>query len=138
MDYIVSFILTLTVFWFIIRLSSKQYGKNVNNIVYSQSVIHNIIKDFLPLNAVKKTSITQLDKHISKNMTKIIVVEGGAYWIAENQFYVADMQNGQIVSETARIVDTYDMSKKDVDKMLFILDTLRGEGNNDNRNSRDS
>jgi hypothetical protein len=58
-------------------------------------------------------------------MIKIIVIENKAYWVKDNIFYFADTNNGDIVDVTAKPVDISSMSKKDMDKMLFILDNLR-------------
>ena len=66
-------------------------------------------------------------KHVEEHMVKIIVIDNKAYWVKENIFYTAETENGNIIPETARPVDTADMSKKDIDKMLFILDNL-GKG----------
>jgi hypothetical protein len=63
-------------------------------------------------------------------MVKIIVIDGKAYWVSDNIFYTAQTENGQIVHETAEPVDINNMPKKELDKMLFILDNL-GRGDND-------
>jgi hypothetical protein len=57
-------------------------------------------------------------------MIKIIVIDKKAYWVKDNVFYSADADSGDIVSPTAEPVDISAMSKKDIDKMLFILDNL--------------
>jgi hypothetical protein len=49
-------------------------------------------------------------------------------------FYVADTFDGAVDSETVRPVDTNNMSKRDIDKMLFILDSLKN-GNSDDSSS---
>jgi hypothetical protein len=49
-------------------------------------------------------------------------------------FYVADTVDGAVDSETVRPVDTNNMSKRDIDKMLFILDSLKN-GNSDDSSS---
>ena len=58
-------------------------------------------------------------------MIKIIVIEDKAYWVKDNVFYFAETNGGDIVDVTAKPVEISEMSKQDIDKMLFILDNLR-------------
>ena len=62
------------------------------------------------------------------------MIEGQAYWVHDNMFYVADTANGLVDPETVRPIDTNNMSNRDIDKMLFILDSLRN-GNSDDSSS---
>jgi hypothetical protein len=78
---------------------------------------------------------SQSKNHVSKYMVKIIVIEQKAYWVKDNIFYTAETNDGQIVHETAKPVDIGNMPKKELDKMLFILDNL-GRGNDDSSGSR--
>lgn len=133
MEYLAAFGLTLLLFWFIIVINNKQYKKQFDKIKYRQSDIHNNTRFLIPKNNKKKLS--QLDKHMSDNVIKIIVVDNKAYWVVDNMFYTADINNGEVVSETTKQVNTLEMSKDDIDKMLFILDNL-GRGNDDNSSSR--
>jgi hypothetical protein len=48
----------------------------------------------------------------------VLVVEDQAYWVASNIFYVANVEDGAPVPESAKPVDTTNMSKKDVEKMV--------------------
>ena len=58
------------------------------------------------------------------------MLEDHAYWVHNNMFYVADIADGLVNPETVRPVDTNNMSNRDIDKMLFILDSLKN-GNSD-------
>ena len=77
----------------------------------------------------KPEIISQAMKHVEKHMIKIIIIDSKAYWVKDNIFYTAETENGNIIGETAKPVNTEEMSKKDIDKMLFILDNL-GKGKN--------
>ena len=82
----------------------------------------------MPKNLYKKPEVvSQSRKHVEQHMVKIIVIENKAYWVKDNIFYVAETDHGNIVPESVKPVDTANMSKKDIDKMLFILDNL-GKG----------
>ena len=105
--------------------------------VYSQSSIHNIVKDFIPKKLFNKPAIvSQSRKHTEKNMVRIIVLDNNAYWVKDNIFYTAKTKNGNIIDETVKPVDIENMPKKELDKMLFILDNLGRGKNNDSGSSR--
>ena len=114
----------------IIRVVQKR-RKYFAKIVYTQSSIHQIVKNLLPkdLFEVPKT-LSQSRKHVRNNTVKVLIIEDNAYWVHNNMFYVADTFEGLVNPETVRPVDTNNMSKRDIDKMLFILDSLRN-GNSD-------
>ena len=48
-----------------------------------------------------------------------------AYWVKDNVFYTADMDEGDVNKNTTREVDTMTMNKVQLDKMMFIMDRLR-------------
>jgi len=131
--------LTLFIGWFILNRVRKS-KRSLDKIVYRQSHIHEIIRNIVPKNSINKTQhpSSQSKKHIEKNMIRVIMVEGKAYWVANSVFYVSETVNGDPDLETARPIDTNSMSKDEIDKMLFILDSLRsgvsdegsGTGNN--------
>jgi hypothetical protein len=124
--------LTLGVSCSIIELTRNKVLKNLKNIKYSQSDVHQVIRLLVPKKTNSKKFIeSQSAKHAANTMIKIIVIEDKAYWVKDNVFYFADTENGDIVGPTAEPVDITTMSKKDIDKMLFILDNLRKGNNND-------
>ena len=132
MSYFVQIGLTLVGIWFIIKRVNRK-KKTINKLVYSQSGIHELIKDLIPKNLPNKTKtkVSQSRKHIEKNMLRVIMVEGKAYWVMDNVFYVSDTMDGDPDTETAQPVDTSNMSKQEVEKMLFILDSLKRGKNHD-------
>jgi len=68
---------------------------------------------------------SQLTKRRERDMIKVIVIGNLAYWVSDNIFYVADAIDGEVIPQTAKPVDTNSMSRRDLDKMLFILDSLK-------------
>lgn len=135
MDNVLAAVLTLIFVLGIIKFNKRQRQKSLNKILYSQSYIHNLVKDNVPKQINKKPKlISQSTIHTEKHMVKIIVIDGMAYWVSNNIFYTAETSDGQIVHETAKPVDIGNMPKKELDKMLFILDNL-GRGNNDDSSS---
>ena len=136
MEYILIVGLTLLLSWSIIKISNKKGIKDLKKIVYSQSTMHELIKNFIPKEMFDKPNVmTQSKKHNQKNMLKVIILENKAYWVLENVFYVANTINGRIDSDTVQPLDIENMSKKDLEKMLDILDSLRNGGGPDDSSS---
>jgi hypothetical protein len=136
MEYFLAIGLTLLSAWSIIRLSGYKVSKTLTNIKYSQSDIHESIRKFVPKKLNNKEKIeSQSAKHAANTMIKIIVIDNKAYWVKDNIFYFSDTSNGDVVGSTAEPVDISTMSKKDINKMLFILDNLRKGIQNDSGSS---
>lgn len=131
MIYILAIGLTLALICPIIIIAGKRGKKYFAEIVYHQSDIHQIVKNFIPKDLFEMPKpLSQARKHLRSNTVKVLIIEDQAYWVHDNMFYVADTVNGLVNPETVRPVDTNNMSKRDIDKMLFILDSLRN-GNSD-------
>jgi hypothetical protein len=74
---------------------------------------------------------SQLTKRKEKDRIKVIVIDEKAYWVSDNVFYVADAIEGDPIPETAIPLDTKQMSNKEINKMLFILDNLKNGKSDD-------
>ena len=136
MQYFLAFGLTLCLTTYIIYRGRKV--KTLPGIVYSQSGIHMMIKDFLPKTLYEKPQLkSQLSNYVEKNTVKVIFIEDKAYWVSNNIFYSAEAVGGNVDIDTTEPVDTTNMSKKDIDKMLFILDNLKNGSNDDSSSARD-
>lgn len=136
MEYIIAIGLTFVLSLAIIKLSTKKSMEGLHKIKYSQSTIHETNRHFMPQNLKEKPEIiSQSMNHVEKHMIKVIVIDNMAYWVKDNIFYTAETNNGSIVHETAQPIDTSNMSKQDVDKMLIILDNLGKRNNRDDSSS---
>jgi hypothetical protein len=133
MEYLLIVGLTFIVSWSIIKISNKKRGRFLSKIRYRQSNIYEMVKDVIPKEMFEKPKvITQSQKHVQKNMLKVVITEGMAYWILDNVFYTANAINGRVDESTVRPLNIEGLSKKDLSKMLLILDDLRkGMGSND-------
>lgn len=134
MEYFIGSFTTMLLLYFVGRVrSSIETKSELFNVHFSQSNMHEIVKPLLPPALFeKKKPETQSLKHERKTNVKVIIVEGHAYWVKDNIFYMADMDQDLIDRETTRVVDTMGMNKVELDKMLFIMDRLM-EGEGDDR-----
>ena len=137
MEYLLIVGLTFIVSWSIIKISNKKRGRFLSKIRYRQSNIYEMVKDVIPKEMFEKPKvITQSQKHVQKNMLKVVITEGKAYWILDNVFYIANAINGRVDESTVEPLDIESLSKKDLSKMLLILDDLRkGIESNDSGSS---
>jgi hypothetical protein len=136
-QYLIVMGLTLLVSWAILIIIKKRNNKKYSSLSYRQSDMHEILKYFFSLNVKKKEKpLSQFKKRAEEGMLKVIVVDNKAYWVLDNVFYVADAFENQVQPETAKPVNVENMSKLDMEKMLFILDSLNdGEVKNDSSSS---
>ena len=132
MDIFIISVLTLFLFWAILIVIKKKTKKSFNKTVYRQSDMHNILKDFFFKDIDNDKVITSQSKiWKDKQSTKVVILDQKAYWISNNIFYVGEAVNGKIKPETGEPLDTSNMSKREIDKMLFILDNLKNGKIND-------
>jgi hypothetical protein len=127
--------LTLALAWFILRVGKRNKEKPFSRTLHKQSDTHRLMKLFfsMPISN-NQQNLSQLTKHKEKGMIKVIVLGNEAYWISNHIFYVAEAVDGEVQRHTAKPIDTSALSKGDLDKMLFILDSLR-DGKRDDRGS---
>lgn len=134
MSYIYPILLTIPCIWFTIVIVEKIKKKFLVVNKYRQSDIHKALKPFYFTKEENINKQTQINKMLEKNSINVIIVDNKAYWVFKNAFYTADFINGDVDTETTKIIDTSEMSKQDMEKMFFILDSLGG----DNKNERGS
>jgi len=126
MKYLLIIGLTLLASWSIIKISNKRNMIFLKKHKYTQSSIYEMIKNIVPKQRFDKPKvITQSEKHIQKNMLKVVIADGSAYWILNNVFYTADAINGRVDEETIKPIDIENMPAKELNKMLSILDDLK-------------
>ena len=133
MEYLLVIGLTLLSYWSIIKISNKKRMIFLSKNKYRQSSIYEMVKDVIPKQRFDRPKvITQSQKHIQKNMLRVVIADGSAYWILNNVFYTANAINGRVDEETIKPLDIENMPTKELDKMLSILDDLKqGVGPND-------
>lgn len=135
MQELIAVFLTLSVFWFIINRTKKSEKEKTLTTLSRQSDMHKLLKYFFSISLANNDNSTQLTKHRQKGMIRVIVLGNQAYWVSNNKFYVAEAINGEVQKSTTKPVDIDSLSKVDLDKMLFILDSLKDGKRNDRGSS---
>lgn len=139
MEYFLGSVISLMLM-LAIQVFYKKYNKTVSSfrVVQSQSILFEMIKPVyltlmsnMPVNYNRPN--TQSYKHYSQSHFKVMFIEDKAYWIKDNAFYVANVVDGFIDPESTETVDIMGMDKVQLDKMMFIVETLT-EGTNANDN----
>lgn len=131
MEYALAGVLALAFSFITIKFIDSKRKINRKKVVRRQSDTHNFLKEFFSRNTSNQIKESQSKKLQSKNTTKVIVTEDDkAYWVVNNMFFVCDVVDGRPDFDNGRPIDTSNMSKNELDKMLFILDNLsRGDKN---------
>lgn len=111
----------------------------IKKYVYRQSTMHQLAKMVLPSNAeIKLSKASQFNKYLKNKTIRIITApDGKAYWVKNNKFYMSDMNDGEFDPSQGKEIDTSTMTKKEIDKLLLILDNLNGGISNDRGSSGD-
>lgn len=69
---------------------------------------------------------------------RFLTMEGKAYWIQDSKVYVSELIDGDLSSineSSTKVVDMMALDKVELDKMVFIVETLTEGLANDSRNS---
>jgi hypothetical protein len=132
MEFLIGAIATILAFLAIRATAVYDLSKNSKiSIRYSQSHVHDLTKEFIPDQLfLKKQRDTQATGHEKSMYTRVVFVDNEAYWIKNNALFVADMEEGMVAEDSARVVDTMGMDKVQLDKVIHIVEALT-EGRND-------
>ena len=126
MEYLLVIGLTLLLSWSIINISNSKKMTFFKKNKQRQSDVYEMIKNVIPKQKFNKPRvIKQSQKHIQKNMLRVIITGGKAYWILDNVFYSSNAINGRVDENTVEALNFENMPNKELDKMLSILDDLK-------------
>lgn len=117
----------LTVIALIVIINRRGRKLRLKKISFSQSVLHSVLKDSLPTNnELMKDRPTQGRNRRQENTMKVVTTtDNKAYWVSNNVFYCVDVIDGYVDPSQAKPIDTDNLTKSDIEKLLFILDQLK-------------
>jgi len=121
---------------FSIIVSMKKSKEKMQYSISKQSDMHIILKNFFSREIANNEKSSQILQRKNDRSVKVVIIEDQAYWVENSIFYTSGLIDGRPNVSEALPVDIYNMPKKDLDKMLFILDNLGGSNNNERGSSR--
>jgi hypothetical protein len=69
---------------------------------------------------------SQMNKLLGKNSISVAIVNKNAYWVHNNTFYVAKVDEfGEIDTDNAKEIDVFSLSNRETKNLLKILDSLK-------------
>jgi hypothetical protein len=139
MEYFLGSLITLIAIFFTKEYLTKTISTKIKPIRFSQTRALELSIDIIQT-AIQPKEIpnSQSIVHYNKSTLKILILEKLAYWIKDNGLYVADIVDGDIDHDSTREVDTMDMDKVQLEKMIYIVEQLREGMPNDSWDSGQS
>ncbi len=69
---------------------------------------------------------SQMYKLLNKNSINVAIVNKNAYWVHNNTFYVAKVDEfGEVDTDNAKQIDVFSLSNRETKNLLKILDSLK-------------
>lgn len=141
MEYLIGSLLTIAIIFFTRRyLEPHQDIKSeFIKIKYSQSYIHDMVAPFQNIVFLDRyPQHTQSSKHLEASQLRIIMTGKNAYWIKDSKVYRADLLEGRVQEDSAKVLDMMALDKVELEEVIFIVDKLTEGKSNDNGNPRNS
>lgn len=105
----------------------------------TQSNNYEVVKVAMPIIKIfKKQKPTQASEFVTKQSTRVMMVDGQAYWISNSKLYSAEILNGRIDNNSTKEVDTISMDDVQLKKTIFIVSKLTEGLEDDRGNSRNT
>ena len=126
MEYLLGSLVTILALFLFTRTTTKEVQKQERlEIKYRQSHVFEMIKPYLSFSfLLKPRPKTQSTIYDDKRNVRVVISEKKAYWILDNTFFVADQIDGMIDKDTTRPVDTINMNKAELEKIMIIVEAL--------------
>jgi hypothetical protein len=89
------------------------------------SMMHNKINISFTPDINYNNKKTQMQKAIEKIVIRVAIYNNNAYWVVNNTVYKASIDdNGEIDDTEATKINVFDLSEKEVDNLLAIIDSI--------------
>ena len=124
MEYFLGSISTIIAVVAVNILTRKNLSKNKFKVKTSQSYLYKLLSDIAIKDMEKYSKEKQSSKYLKNHSVKVMIVENKAYWIKDNQLYVADCTSGDIDGDSTSKVDTMAMDAVELEKTMFIVEKL--------------
>lgn len=109
----------------------KRHNKNISarDAMVRQSTMYLFVKRFMPgmLEQTYQYQTQALIYDNSKLLNYIEMPDNKVYWINRNIIYYADSKGGRFDPKQGKTLKTKNITEKEVNKVLYIINTLRNE-----------
>jgi hypothetical protein len=122
-EYFFGSVFTLVCF-LVLRLALAHQNKKTVMVKINQSYLYRLMSDIAMDELARSLKPKQSDKYLEKDMTKVMIVENKAYWIKNNQLFVAQVEDGKIDNYSAQQVDTMAMDSVELERTMFVVEKL--------------
>ena len=133
MEYFIGSVVTILLLTGLLYAIRRIPQERVSIMQTSQSRTFELVGRYL-IDEIVPVKPSQAIKHQQSMMIKVFVMKNKAYWIKDNKVFTADIINDEINSDDGVEVDMMSMSTVQLKEMLFIIDQLK-EDTNDNRDT---
>ena len=79
---------------------------------------------FILKNSSKKTNEEFIDYEDDEESVRVAILDDKAYWVYHNTLYETDVYDGDPDFDSAQPVDTMSLPHKELNRLLYILDSL--------------
>jgi hypothetical protein len=138
MEYLIGSLVTILIFFFATKALKKDYEADLEPIAikYSQSNVYELIKPYIVPDMFIQPLVSQSTKHYDRQHIRVVLSNNKAYWIMNNVLYMADEVDGAIDKATTQPVDTINMDKVQLEKVIVIVEALTEGGDGENWSPR--
>jgi hypothetical protein len=97
----------------------------INLFVIINSMIEDRRKEDFSISFKGFSRKSQMRKVLDESTIRVAIQDNSAYWVVDNILYTANVsKDGRILNENAERVNVFDLSEKEVDNLLSIIDTI--------------
>lgn len=97
----------------------------INLFVIITSLLQNNKKEDFLVSFKGFSRKSQLCKILDEGTVRVAIQDDNAYWVIDNILYKCNIsKDGKIHNENAQRVDVFDLSEKEVNNLLSIIDTI--------------
>ena len=98
---------------------------SINLFILITSLIQKNREENFLINFSKIARQSQLSKILDEGTVKVAIQDDSAYWVIDNILYKCDItKDGKIHNENAEKVDVFNLSEKEVNNIICIIDSI--------------
>lgn len=133
MEYFLGAVIATVLMTVLLRMVRQESRQIRVKLTYRQSHIFNLARySWLTSSGYRDAPDeidTQATRHFDSRHMRVLFLNNRAYWIKNQQVYVADVLDGVVDEQSTKTLDMMALDKVELDEMIFIIEKLN-EGSN--------